>query len=553
MQPIERRGQKKLLMSSSCTYVAVSQTLALVALLALAPIDALSGSRPDPLPPVLSWSSCGEDFPGLECATATVPLDYDRPFGATTTLALARVPAADAARRIGTVFLNPGGPGGSGVDLVLFGFGAFLAEALQGRFDVVGFDPRGVGASDPLHCFDSEEELNTYFAEAPFFPYRRAQERPFYELYRGLADECFGQKERIIRHMSTADVVRDLDLLRQAVGDRRLTYLGFSYGSFIGNTYANLFPHKVRALAIDGVLDPRLWANSLQIVSDRLATAEEFEEFLRLCDEAADDCALWRPGGSAARYWALAAALRRAPLDLGDFLYTYDFLVADTTSAMYAPELWGGPDGYAALFDALASAVLDSAGAQAARSMRRTIQERLEQARPVRADYDNGFDAFYGNHCADAEYPVSFAAYRAVGEFAEAGSIFGPLWWWSNAACAHWPTSPDRYAGPWSTRTSALVLVVGNFFDGVTDYAGAVASSRLLKNSRLLSYAGWGHTAFGRSDCVTEYVIAYLLEGSLPPQGTVCPANPNPFLSALLRQAAPHAPLIGLPPPRPTR
>lgn len=504
--------------------------------------------------PTISWVPCGEEFPTAECASAMVPLDYDHPHGAKTTIALARIPAADPSNRIGSVFLNPGGPGASGVDLALFGFGDFLAAALQGRFDVIGFDPRGVGQSTPLHCFDSLEALDAYFADVPLFPYKRSQERPFYHVYRGLAGQCFGQMQRVIKHMSTADVVRDLDLLRQAVGDARLTYLGFSYGSYIGNTYANVYPHKVRALAIDGVLDPRLWSQSLQIVSDRTATAEEFEEFLRLCDEAREECALYRPGGAATRYWALAAALRKSPLDLGGFLYTYDFLVADTVSAMYVPEFWGGPDGYAALFDALAQAVLDSAPASDAAETRRGIQERLNAARPTRADYDNGLDAYYGNHCADAAYPVSFEAYDAVGEFAERGSIFGPYWWWGNAACAKWPTSPDRYAGPWSTRTSAPVLVVGNFFDGVTDYAGAVASSRLLKNSRLLSYAGWGHTAFGRSDCVTEYVINYLLDGTLPRKGTICPANPNPFLpTPLLQRARVAGPMIGLPPPRPTR
>jgi hypothetical protein len=120
--------------------------------------------------------------------------------------------------------------------------------------------------------------------------------------------------------------------------------------------------------------------------------------------------------------------------------------------------------------------------------------------------------------------------------------------------CANWPTARDRYIGPWTAKTSAPVLVVGNFFDGVTDYAGAVASSRLLKNSRLLSYAGWGHTAFGRSDCVTEHVVRYLQNGTLPARGTICPANPNPFLPvAALKSTRPAAPMIGLPPQHPMR
>jgi hypothetical protein len=138
--------------------------------------------------------------------------------------------------------------------------------------------------------------------------------------------------------------------------------------------------------------------------------------------------------------------------------------------------------------------------------------------------------------------------WRAIDIYAAAGSRFGPLWWWSNAGCAAWPVNDDRYVGPWTARTSAPVLVVGNFFDGVTDHAGAVASARLLRNSRLLSYAGWGHTAYGRSACATEYIDDYLLTGALPRRGTVCPANPNPFLVSPTARAATAAPLVGLPP-----
>jgi hypothetical protein len=185
----------------------------------------------------------------------------------------------------------------------------------------------------------------------------------------------------------------------------------------------------------------------------------------------------------------------------------------------------------------------------------------LQQASPRATPYDNGLDSFYGVLCADAEFPRTLGEFRSVGAYAEAGSFFGPLWWWNNAPCATWPKAPDRYAGPWTACTAAPVLVVGNYFDGVTGYDGAVASSKLLGNSRLLSYAGWGHTAFGRSACTTDYITAYLLDGSLPPAGTVCPANPNPFVpevSAFARSAvsaapAPAQPMVGLPPLRPGR
>ncbi len=502
--------------------------------------------------PSLAWEACGDDFPAAECSVATVPLDYDRPRGMTTTLALARIPAPDQESKIGTVFVNPGGPGASGVALVLAGFGEYLSALLGGRFDVVGFDPRGVAASDPLLCFDTAAERDAFVASTPAFPHLREQERPFFLAGRELAERCTSDRgRRIASHMSTADVVRDLDVLRQAVGDRRLTYLGFSYGSYIGNTYANLFPNKVRALVIDGVLDPRLWSSGWQILSDRVATDQVFGEFLRLCDEVGDDCALHGPDGAAARYEALASALKEAPLEFDDgFVFSYDLLVGLTLTALYAPEYWGGPDGYAALFALLADAVLgDVVAAREASELRALLEERVQSPQPASESYDNGLDAFYGNHCADSEYPSTFTGFKATARFAERDSRFGPLWWWNNAPCATWPTSPDRYTGPWTARTSAPVLVVGNYFDPATDYAGAVASDTLLANSRLLSYAGWGHTAFGRNGCATDYIASYLLDGTLPPTGTVCPANPNPFAPAMSVRSFGGAPFVGLPPP----
>lgn len=490
--------------------------------------------------PRITWESCRQD-PAYECAFARVPLDYDDPDGPKTRIALARVPASDPARRIGTLFLNPGGPGGSGLDLIFGGYGDYMMRRLHGRFDIVGFDPRGIGISEPLHCFDGLSAFYQWWV-FPYFPYERTQEAPYFRDLGSLAGRCRDRGERIIEHMSTGDVARDLDLLRQAVGDEGLSFVGWSYGSYIGNTYAALFPGHVRAVVIDGVLDPALWASGDHINLDRLSVAAEFEEFLRLCDEAA--CPLSGASGASVRYWALDAALRAEPVDLG-YAYSYDYLVADAVGAMYDPEYW--PD-YAAFFASLIDTVGGIPGAAAEARVRRAAL--IARMGPARASYSNDFEGYYGNQCADTQYPNNLARFREIDAFAESGSVFGSYWWWQNAACADWPLNRDRYAGPWETTTSSPVLVVGNYFDGITDYLGAVASSENLGNSRLLAYAGWGHTAYGRSACVTRYVDQYLLRRSLPEPGTVCPANPNPFLPfAAKRSAEELMPAVSRPPP----
>lgn len=248
-----------------------------------------------PAVPVIDWKPCFDDFEDLQCATVKVPLDYRKPSGAKTDLAVARILASDSKNKIGTLFLNPGGPGASGVDLVFNGFGDYLNEALLGRFDIVGWDPRGTGGSTPIQCWNNEEIRDAYFQDLPTFPYLANQEANYFARYRNVGYRCAGRKQPIFQHMSTADVARDLDLLRQAVGDERLNYLGYSYGSFIGNTYANLYPKKVRAMVIDGVLDPNLWSSGWQIKADRSSTADVLQEFFNQCDLAGPDCYLSGP------------------------------------------------------------------------------------------------------------------------------------------------------------------------------------------------------------------------------------------------------------------
>ncbi len=488
--------------------------------------------QPGPDIPTLDWTACRD---GFQCAKAVVPLDYDRPLGATITLALIRLPAADPAQRIGSLFVNPGGPGGSGVDFVR-GVGKSLPLELRARFDLVGFDPRGIAASTPFRCFDTFAEA---LAVVPpmAFPVTADDETVWRASDQALASACSARGGAIMDHMSTANVARDLDLLRRAVGDDQLNYVGFSYGSYIGATYANLFPDKVGALVVDGVLDPVAWSTGTGDESatlpftTRLGSADgassTLGEFFRLCDAAGTDCAFGPD--SAARYAALAARLLENPIEiedpLGTLRVTYADLVGTTLSALYSPIVWPDFAGYLAAVEAAASAA-------DIRQHVSSLSAALGIHLAAQEDYPNVVENFAGVVCGETDNPATYDAWPAAAAAADQRApYFGRLWTWISSICQPWPgQDADRYAGPWTAQTANPVLVVGNSFDPATPYAGAQQVANLLPNSTLLTYAGWGHTAFGSGNyCIDSKVVAYLITRQPPAAGTVCQPDGSPF------------------------
>ncbi|MFL6270930.1 MAG: alpha/beta hydrolase [Actinomycetes bacterium] len=499
--------------------------------------------------PQLDWGSCAPEGEGLEafqCATAVVPLDYDRPRGRQITLALARLPAADPSRKIGSLFLNPGGPGGSGVDF-LFGAGPFLySDEVRARFDLVGFDPRGIIRSTPLRCFDTFEEAEATLP--PFqFPYTRAEERTWIQSDRALARACAEHAGPILDHMSTANVARDMDLLRRAVGDAKLTYAGYSYGSYLGSTYANLFPGKVRALVVDGVLDPVAWstgrgdqARTLPF-STRLRSAkgayETLQEFLRLCDAGGPNCA-FSQGNPRRRFDRLARRLLREPAEFTDpitgetFVVTYNELIGATLGVLYDPAGWSE---WAVVLQALDEQTRPAAAAAALRSLRARLGATFQQE-----EYPNFVEGFPGVACSETHNPSNVGAWaRAARAQDRQYPYFGRPWTWFTSACEPWPGwDEDHFDGPWNHSTANPVLVIGNRFDPATPYHGAVTVDRLLPRSRLLTLDGWGHTSLFASACVDGYVSTYLLTSRVPPKGTVCAPDVVPFAQPATTQSA---------------
>ncbi len=515
----------------------------LIAGVAAPAVDVVEAGRP----PRLRWRPCHEDVgASFECATAKVPLDHDRPRGRKISLALVRLPATDPERKLGSIFLNPGGPGGSGVDFVLAIGELLFSDEVRARFDLIGFDPRGVAASDPLLCFRSLEKALSVFP--PFaFPLTPAEEQLVEELDGKLNKACQRRGGRIVDHMATADVARDLDLLRRAVGDRTLNFVGYSYGSFLGVTYANLFPRRVGAVVVDGVLDPVAWTTgrggeaatlpfSTRLRSDAGSQAT-LDEFFRLCDDAGPEgCAF--AGDAAARYAVLAEQLRATPLEVVDpetgetFLVTYQDLIAESLGAMYDSFSW--PD-FAGLLAALESLVVSPAAGR----IDVALSEARDRRRRGREEYPNFVESFPGVACSDSVNPDDHEAWSRAGADAdEQFGYFGRIWTWVSSPCAVWEGfDDDRYLGPFNRPTANPVLVVGTQFDPATRYQGAVIVDQLLPDSSLLTVEGWGHTSIFLSTCADDIVSEYLLNGSTPDPGTSCAQDTGPFETLTARSA----------------
>lgn len=464
--------------------------------------------------PTLQWRPCGN---GLQCATVQVPLDYDAPDGKQISIALVKLPAKKD--RIGSLFVNPGGPGGSGVQMVQLG-GETLSSMVDGRFDIIGFDPRGVGASTPASCFATNSASTRFWFDVPIVPTTPEEERQLASAYQRYDARCAHRSGEIFAHMSSANAARDLDLLRQAVGDKQLTYAGYSYGSILGANYANLFPDKVRALYVDGVLDPQKWSGGTESATapftERIDSADgsaaSLTAFLRACKDAGPRCA-FSAGDPRAKYDALMARLRKAPIVDGDFVIRYGDLVASSVGAFYSPERW-----------AVLAELLDS--------LYRVADVDAKKLGALKELYYNQQDAFVGVTCADSTNPPRSATWAKAAHDADKETpYFGSYWIWSGLACADWGTpDEDRYAGPWNRRTANPILVASNTVDPATPYSGAQALARKMPGARLLTVEGYGHTTTAApSACAERHIRDYLVEQQLPPARARCSQDVKPF------------------------
>lgn len=453
----------------------------------------------------LAWSGCGG---GFQCARLTVPIDYAQPAGGRIQLALLRLPASG--RRMGSLVINPGGPGGSGVAYARAAR-AVISDNVRERYDVVGFDPRGVGDSAPLKCL-TDVQTDQFVAADPT-PDTPTEISSTVTLFKQLAARCKAGGGELLAHVSTRDAARDMDVLRAALGERKLTYLGKSYGTFLGATYADLFPRNVGRMVLDGVLDPALSPEQVN-----LGQAKGFEQatraFVADCTTSSS-CPLGSTvDGGMQRLRDLLRQLDTAPLPTGDPArpLTEGLGSLGVAVAMYDPGYWP------TLREALASAF----GGDGA-----------ELLRLADAYTDRNSDGHYANNQNTVIYAVNCldrpdsgglpAVERTVKEFSAQAPTWGAFLAWSELPCDYWPVKGTSAPGPISASGSEPIVLVGTTRDPATPYQWAVNLSKELANGHLITYVGDGHTAYLRgSSCVDNAVDAYLLRGVVPKAGLTC-------------------------------
>jgi pimeloyl-ACP methyl ester carboxylesterase len=495
--------------SSTTSATAAAEAAALVSLPRSTPAALTSYYAQKP-----AWRGCG--VPGFECATIKAPLDYAEPAAGDVRLAVARKKATGPGKRLGSLLVNPGGPGGSAIGYVQAYAGIGYPAEVRARYDMVAVDPRGVARSEPVECLDGPG-MDAY-TQTDSTPDDTKETDGLVTAYRTFAEGCGADAPRLLRHVSTVEAARDMDIVRAALGDEKLNYVGASYGTFLGATYAGLFPDRAGRLVLDGAMDPSLSARRLNL--EQTAGFETaFRSFAKDCVRRTD-CPLGGAGTS--------------PEQVGENLKAF-FEKLDARSAAT-----GDPDGRR-LTESLATtgviaAMYDEGSWQQLReALTSAMKENDGSGLLVLSDgyYERDADGGYSNlmfanaavNCLDL--PPAFdtpdEVRRGLPAFEKASPVFGEGLAWAALNCAYWPVHATGEPHRIEAKGAAPIVVVGTTRDPATPYRWAQALAGQLSSARLLTYEGDGHTAYGRgSSCIDRTINAYLLRGTPPTDGKRC-------------------------------
>ncbi|MER6226770.1 alpha/beta hydrolase [Streptomyces sp900105755] len=459
------------------------------------------GDAPSPLPSGGTW----------ECATMKAPLDWSKPKGATIGLALIRARASgDASKRIGSLIFNFGGPGGSGVT-TLPAFGTDYA-ALRTRYDLVSFDPRGVGRSDPVEC-ENDAQLDNYFQQDAT-PDTSAERTQLIERTKQFNAACEKNSKAILPHVRTTDAARDMDLMRQVLGDAKMHYFGISYGTELGGVYAHLFPKNVGRAVFDGVVDP-----TQDPEQSSLGQAKGFQlaldNFAEDCTSKVTECPIGdTPQDVKDRVATLLADLDKKPIPgILPRRLTQSAATNGIAQSLYSKDFWEYlTEGLEEAYDGDGKILM--------------LLSDSMNGRSENGEYSNITAANIAINCAD-EKPRYTADYvqQKLPEFRAASPLFGDYLAWGMVSCTNWAVPGAADHPDVSAPGSAPILVVGNTGDPATPYEGAKKMVDALGKGVgvELTYKGQGHGAYDSKDkCVQGAVNGYLLEGTVPKAGTVC-------------------------------
>ncbi|MDQ0795627.1 alpha/beta hydrolase [Streptomyces sp. B1I3] len=479
-----------------------------------APSASATGSAlPEDLEPYygqkLRWRDCGVE--GFQCTSMKVPLDYGEPDEGDIELAVSRKKATGPGSRIGSLLVNPGGPGGSAV-AYLQGYAAIGYPApLRARYDMVAVDPRGVARSEPVTCLTGKE-MDAY-TQVDQTPDDDAETAALKRAYEKFAQGCEKHSGDVLPHVSTVEAARDMDILRSLLGDEKLHYVGASYGTFLGATYADLYPDRVGRLVLDGAMDPSLPA--IEINRDQTAGFETaFQSFAADCVRK-QDCPLGTKSTDAA-----AKALKKLFTDL-------DAHPVATGESRKLGESLATTGVIAAMYDEGAWPQLR----EALTGVKRGDGSQLLAL--ADSYYERGPGGTYANlmfanaavNCLDLAPAFSGPpeVEKALPAFEEASPVFGRGFAWAALNCASWPVAPTGSPRRTEAEGAAPIVVVGTTRDPATPYKWAESLADQLSSATLLTYAGDGHTAYGRgSDCIDTAINTYLLDGTPPEDGKKC-------------------------------
>lgn len=461
----------------------------------------------------LPWHDCNGPF---KCATLSVPVSYSDPHGPQIPISVVEL-VASGPRPIGDIVFNPGGPGASGVQFLEQAWRTF-PSSLREKFTLVSFDPRGVGSSRPLQCLTTAGIVDWISLDPA--PTTQQEIKHVVRASKAFVRGCRQHATTaFISSMSTANTARDMDRLRAALGQQWLTYFGLSYGTYLGTAYAEMFPRRIRAMVLDGAVDPALDTEAVE-VEQAAGFETDLHDFLRWCGREAD-CRGRFSTSPAKAYARLIARFKsglvvpaQVPRALGGRgRVDYGVAVLGVIATLYSKETWpylgqalaaaaGGDGTY------LAGAAYSYAGLNADGS------------------FANILSANMATVCLDRPAPTTIPAYTALASRLTASAPdFGAIEAWSTLPCAYWPARPEADPAPAHAPNAPPILVIGSTGDPATPYTWAKALAEQLPRATLLTRTGSGHTAYRASSCIRTWADRYLETLKMPPTGTVCPSD----------------------------